>query len=287
LPTNNQINLNPPKNKFILKDTLRSLKSNLSISRSITIELIIILLIPFFVSACAPDYPKEKVIESIINIAKEEYNLQVEAQQINRTVGVIIPGGDFFEIDSLGRLAFNPEEEKKLNELIFSITRVLYNSDIDIDFYIITLLGEQKGLECSIIGTVDDLKKAWIGSFSPGELSMRRILDVKIESEEDTLDKKKFKEVKWSYFLIKQIQKRIKWKFPEELEVVGNYKENDEFVFLLTLTKDNPKITPFAIQTIARVIDAYKFEDFNRVTVLDIYKGKITAIDKTDLKKYR
>ncbi|MEA3369152.1 MAG: hypothetical protein U9Q24_02205 [Candidatus Ratteibacteria bacterium] len=255
-------------------------------NRFLSTKLIIFLIIPFLISACGPTYPREKVIESIIKISREKYGVEVKAKQINKTICVLVPGEDFFGIDEGGRLAFNPEKEKKLNELLFSIPRILFNSDIEVDFYLIKVLEENKGIELRFIGYVDDIKHAIIGSFSPGDLRMRRVLEVTRYSKSDITEREKFEEAKWADFLIKQIQNRVTAKFPGKIDLAGN-KEGEKFVFVLVSRETTQKIIDYTCQTIARVMEAYKFKDFESVSLLELNSGKIIVLDKNNLKKYR
>lgn len=270
MPTKTRIKtIHPARNRFLLST-----------------KLIIFFIIPLLTSACAPTYPKEKVIESIIKISREKYEVEVEVKQINKTICVLVPGEDFFGIDDGARLVFNPEKEKKLNELLFSIPRILFNSDIEVDFYLIKVIEENKGIELRFIGYVDDIKHAIIGSFSPGDLQMRRVLEVIRYSKSDGAEREKFEEAKWGDFLIKQIRNRVMAKFPAKIDLAGN-KKGKKFVFVLASTKSNQKTIDYTCQTIARVIEAYKFEDFESVSLLELNSGKIKILDKNNLKKYR
>ncbi len=255
-------------------------------NRFLSTKLIIFLVIPLLISACSPTYPREKVIESIIKISREKYEVEVEAKQINKTICVLVPGEDFFGIDEGGRLAFNPEKEKKLNKLLFSIPRILFNSDIEVDFYLIKVIEENKEIELRIIGYVDDIKHAIIGSFPPGDLQLRRVFEVTRYSKTDGAERKKFEEAKWADFLIKQIRNRVMAKFPAKIDLAGN-KEGEKFVFVLVSKENNQKIIDYTCQTIARVMETYKFEDFESVSLLELNSGKITLLDKNNLKKYR
>ncbi|GEM_PF-2197377 len=200
---------------------------------------------------------------------------------------VLAPAEHFFSIDDSGKLNINPQKQKDLNGLVFSVGRVLFNSDIDIDFYLIKLAKEEERVELSFIGCVKDLKKAWLGSFAPGELGIRRIFDLKKYNKEDLSGMKRFEEVAWPDFLVKQIRQRLKVKFPGKVELVGKYKEGDEFIFILAASQGNTKIIPFVLKTIARVIEVYQFEAFNSIRLLDINTGELNILDKERLKRYR
>lgn len=75
--------------------------------------------------------------------------------------------------------------------------------------------------------------------------------------------------------------------FPAKVDVTGDFVEGKRFLFIVAPIQKNPAIIPYIIETIARVFESYEFEDFNTVTLLDIYTGKIKLINKEDLKKYR
>ena len=255
-------------------------------SRFLSTKLIIFFFISLLISACAPTYPKEKVIESIVKISREKYDVEVEAKQINRTICVLVPGEDFFGINKGNLLAFNPKKEKKLNKLLFSISRILFNSDMEIDFYLIKVIEENKGIELRIIGYVDDIKHALIGSFPPGDLQLRRVFEVNRYSKNNGTERGKFEEAKWGDFLIKQIRNRVMAKFPGKIDLAGN-KEEGKLVFVLVSRDNNQKIIDYTCQTIARVIEIYKFEDFESVNLLELNTGKVIVLDKKNLENYR
>ena len=152
--------------------------------------------------------------------------------------------------------------------------------------YLIKVIEENKEIELRIIGYVDDIKHALIGSFPPGDLQLRRVFEVNRYSESNGTAGGGFEEAKWGDFLIKQIRNRVMAKFPGKIDLAGN-KEGGKLVFVLVSRDNNQKIIDYTCQTIARVIEIYKFEDFESVNLMELNTGKVLVLDRKNLENYR
>lgn len=128
-----------------------------------------------------PTYPKEKVEESIINLCKKEYNLDVGVRIVGRTLGVAIPVEGL--VDMSMRLA--QEAGEKIEDVALSIHRVAMSTDRDLEFYILNAMDKDLiGAQFILIGYLYDVKRVRLLDISRGEYHKRILRDFKFDPKQ-------------------------------------------------------------------------------------------------------
>ena len=109
----------------------------------------VFLILPFL-SGCQPSYPKDYVESSIKEICQKDYGItEVEVKIKGKTLGVYLPLKQLFSVDyekfiggelegGLENLIqFHPDALEKVEDVLFSTSRVILSTDREIDFYML------------------------------------------------------------------------------------------------------------------------------------------------------
>lgn len=160
-------------------------------------RLVVSLLGAFLVSTtllgCSQSYPADRVKEAIKEICRKEYGIKnIEVKIMGATVGVFLPveklfvtdfkealskveeGGKITDLENLFQPA--PEALEQVEDVLFSISRVLLSTERKLQFYILQATDiEQTGLQLVLVGYVDDIKRVRLWDISRDEYR-RRIL---------------------------------------------------------------------------------------------------------------
>ena len=147
------------------------------------------------VSGCGPaTYSEERVHEALREIAAEEYNIpDIKVEFAGKTMGVFLPLDELFVMDFKEALMsgkvtdmqqlFQPTEAAmtKVEDILFSMSRVMLSTDRDIDFYYLQATDiEKTGMELSFLGHVDDIKKVRFWDIPRSEYRKRVIHDFQL-----------------------------------------------------------------------------------------------------------
>lgn len=148
-----------------------------------------------FFSGCTPvSYPGDKLKEAIADIAKKEYGInQCEVEINGATLGVFLPlkqlfAADFKEAILGGKVTnmeelFQPTEESidKVEDMLFSMSRVILSTDRKIEFYYLQATDTEKtGMEITFLGNVDDVKKVRFWDIPRSEYRKRIIHEIQL-----------------------------------------------------------------------------------------------------------
>lgn len=139
-------------------------------------------------------YPASKIKESLVQICEKEYGVTgVDVKIVEDTVGVYLPleklfAADLKEAFSSGQIKnmeklfdFTPEAQEKIEDVIFSITRVLLSTDKSIKFYILQATDiEDTGMQVIVKGYVDDIKRVRFSDISRGEYRKRMMNELRL-----------------------------------------------------------------------------------------------------------
>src|SRR3990167_3663286 len=138
-------------------------------------------------------YPEHKVEEAIREICRQEYKIEdVEVKFAGKTIGVFLPlkklfttdvrqellSGNVSSLDSL----FEPEPQamEQLENVLFTISRVLLSSDKEIDFYVLQATDvESTGLQLVLMGYVPDVRRVRLWDISRTEYRKRVLHELK------------------------------------------------------------------------------------------------------------
>ena len=143
--------------------------------RPFKVLALLLFLIPLY--SCTPaTYSKEKVKESVINLCKDEYDLDVEVKIIGSTLGVYIPIEGLVDKD----LKLDTKAGEKIEDVALSIHRVIMSTDKPLKFYILTARDtETIGAEFVLTGYVYDVVRVRLLDISRGEYHKRILRDFK------------------------------------------------------------------------------------------------------------
>jgi len=234
---------------------------------------------------CGPTYPRESFEESILEVCKEEYDVDVKIKKVGRTLGVYVPIEGLFEApEDLGEdaslekivsgLRFSPNATENIDDVCMSVSRVCLSTDSAIDFYVV-IAGDTKmpGANITLTRHVTDIKRILTGDISRGDFVQRMLLDVDYDPTQD------------AEALVKEFYKDLETK--DQKEILGRYFSKTAYLrnissgFFLILSelefKDNRSYE----------IKDLKAKRIARDKVLVLSKTKETFRPKKDYEKYK
>lgn len=140
-------------------------------------------------------YPEAVVESSIKEICEKEYKIQnVEVKFAGKTIGVFLPlkklfvtdlkqevlSGNVANLDSL--FEPDPEAMDQLENVLFTISRVLLSSDKPIDFYVLQATDvESTGLQLVLTGYLADIRRVRLWDISRTEYRKRVLHELKFD----------------------------------------------------------------------------------------------------------
>jgi len=151
------------------------------------------LLCLLFLSGCgSATYPEARCKEALQEIALKEYKIpHIEVEFVGTTLGVFLPLDKLFEADLKEALMsgkvtdmeslFQPTEEavNKVEDILFSMSRIMLSTDKKIDFYYLQATDvEKSGMDLTFIGQIDDLKRVRFWDIPRSEYRKRIIHDL-------------------------------------------------------------------------------------------------------------
>lgn len=124
----------------------------------------------FLLASCAPTYPKDKVLESVVRLCRQEYHIDIQAKISGTTIGVLIPVKGLFEgvlenvregdLDRIAQtLQFSEHGRQNIEDVALALARVILSSDAKLEFYTIVARDVPTGLEFLWSGYVTDQKR--------------------------------------------------------------------------------------------------------------------------------
>lgn len=145
-------------------------------------------------SACSSkSYPADQIKQSLAEICRTEYGIEKIDVKINgNTIGVYLPLNKLFSTDFKGSVIAgkvrnletlfepSPEALDKVEDVLFSISRVLLSTDKNFQFYILQATDvENTGLQLILKGFVDDVKRVRVWDISRNEYRKRVIHEMR------------------------------------------------------------------------------------------------------------
>ncbi len=131
-------------------------------------------------TGCGPTYPKERIQESIVDLCKREYGIDVKTTIAGRTIGIYVPLHDLIDFT----FAISKSASEKINDVILSVTRVAISTDANYDFYCIIAHDVRiPEIQIVVIKSVDDVKRFLLSDISRGEYSKRMIVDMRLSPQ--------------------------------------------------------------------------------------------------------
>ena len=132
------------------------------------------------VSGCGPTYPKSRFKESIVDICKREYHIDVKADVSGKTIAIYLPLPNLIDFT----FSITKEAGDKINDVILSVSRVALSSDAEFDFYCVIAHDIRiPEIQIIIIKSVDDVKRFLLNDISRGEYSKRMLIDMRFSPQ--------------------------------------------------------------------------------------------------------
>ena len=137
-------------------------------------------------------YPEARCKEALQEIALKEYKIpHIEVEFVGTTLGVFLPLDKLFAADLKEALMsgkvtdmeslFQPTEEAidKVEDILFSMSRIMLSTDKKIDFYYLQATDvEKSGMDLTFIGQIDDLKRVRFWDIPRSEYRKRIVHDL-------------------------------------------------------------------------------------------------------------
>lgn len=254
--------------------------------------------IGLFLSGCSPSYRGDTIPESIKDICKKEYSLDVDAKVIDNTLGaqLIIDG----LIESIGgKTGISRKANEQLGNVITAIHRVIFSTDKQLDFYVVVVYDRQlPDATFTLVRNTEDVRRANSYDISTTEFFKRSLMDLSLKSPQGAQQEEGTDFIKDSIslpkFLALQMANRIKELFakpakaveePRAISVAGRFLQN-HFVFLIdTDLPDEGNISIFskAIEEILVVLKGYKFKDYVSIKLIHLSSKKSIDISMEDV----
>lgn len=139
-------------------------------------------------------YPSERIKEDLAKICKQEYGIEnLDVKISGDTIGVFLPlkklfAADFKEAAITGKVRnletlFEPSPQalERIEDVLFSISRVLLSTDREFKFYVMQATDiEKTGLQLVLTGYVDDIRRVRIWDISRGEYRKRVVHELRL-----------------------------------------------------------------------------------------------------------
>ncbi len=252
------------------------------------------LFVSFVCSGCAPSYPKDKLAETLINVCKKEYDVEIQAKLVGKTIVVFIPLDELFDL----KLDILPDAVEKIEDVILTTSRALFSTDAEVDFYMIIAADvKTTAAEVFLVRYMDDVYKFMYGWINREDYSRRILWQVNFDPK---LLKSSFfdfdvEEITLPGFLAQQIAQRSNKIFAAS--VVHKIKINSEFdprtqrFFFSVVSADNTRFQKIYLPIIANIADNvladYKFEAFSEIVIRNALLRNFVVITKNDREEYR
>ena len=129
---------------------------------------------------CRATYPKETLGESIVELCKKEYDIDIKSKMIDHTLAIFIPLPSLLNVT----LGMNEEAQEMIQNVLLSASRVVLSTDAEVEFYCVIAQDIRlPELQVIIVKYVDDVKRAFFYDISRGEYFKRTIFDININPQ--------------------------------------------------------------------------------------------------------
>jgi len=134
------------------------------------------MLISLFATGCGHvTYPKETLQESVAELCKEEYNIDIDVKWLGTTLALYLPLSNLFDIN----LSLSEDAQEKVQDVLLSASRIVLSTDADVKFYCVIAQDIRiPEIQLIIIKYVDDVKRAFFYDISRGEYFKRTLIDI-------------------------------------------------------------------------------------------------------------
>ncbi len=255
---------------------------------------LICILVSFICGGCAPSYPKEKLAQTLVEVCKKEYDVEIQAKLVGKTIIVFIPLDKLFDL----KLDILPEAIEKIEDVILTTSRAIFSTDAEVDFYIIIAADiKTTAAEVFLVRYMDDVYKFMHGWIKREDYGKRILWQINFDPKllKSSLFDFDVQEMTLPDFLAEQIGQRLNKLFAST--VVHKIKINSEFDpetqrFLFSvISADNTRFKKVYLPIIAKIADEvlseYKFEDWQEIIIRNELLRNFVLITKNDRQDYR
>ncbi len=253
-----------------------------------------------FLSSCGPRYtfPSGTVPKSIEDICKKEYNIDVTARVVGKTVGALVYIDSV--MDAKGQVP--KEVNEVMGKVMLVVSRVALSTDLPIDFCTVLVRDKTHANELVIIRSLDDTKRANADALGIEESINRTLLgQAKYELVPGAKPLFVLKEIHQETFLADQMVQRIRLGFAKDMKddvdralvlVDGNFEEiQGKKVFrfsVIALKAMDPKELILSIfKVVNEVLAGYRFTGFDTVEIQDYLNRQKLVLDRQTILNYQ
>jgi len=269
----------------------------------------------FMSVACGPTYKRETMKESIKELAKKEYKLDVKVLEVGETIGV-----QFRVNNMLGELVAEDQMLwEQMEDMMLVLSRIMLSADDPPEFMVLDVVdGENTGTHLIFTRYTYDIKKVMgevlsrnqyfdrllmefvIGGrrtvFDPYEMDIVRLMMMAMDSfdkEEAENYQFELEEVVFTDYLAKvaanttrrTVREKKSMKNGYVLRQVTSQFDGGHFKILLDLVTRpgitlaprylDKKVLPIIAEEAVKIFKSYKFEGFSDITVIEKNSGKM------------
>ncbi|MEW6534641.1 MAG: hypothetical protein AB1454_03340 [Candidatus Auribacterota bacterium] len=129
-----------------------------------------------FLSGCQwQTFPKSEIEQRVIDVVEKEYGYRIRARIRGKTLGLYFPVTQIFGHD----MSFTESFQDKLQDIFLVAARATLSTDADLDFFITQYSDEFKGIEISMIRSVEDTKRLLLSNISRNDYAERTVIEYK------------------------------------------------------------------------------------------------------------
>ncbi len=278
-----------------------------------------ILVLSLWVSGCGPTYPRDTLSDSLVQLCRKEYGVDVTVKRVGNTLGVHVPLEKLFD----STLQLSPEVVgNQLNSVVLSTSRVVLSTNDPPDFYVIVAQDTRiPGIELKLIRYVQDIRRLHYYDISRSEFDKRGLFELGLglgifrdKKGEDFF----LEEVRLEDFLARQMAHRIRSGVGEDERLRGKIELRSaagEFMsypsfraeqplsgkFMLSLEmekrstdlwgemkpEDEERILTLVLEVVLKVLRGYQFEGYDTVEIKTSFLGQPLILDRKLLELYR
>jgi hypothetical protein len=242
-----------------------------------------------------PTYKEKDIPYLVQKICKDEYKLDVTTQRTHNTLWIYAPLNKILhkEYGVNPDKLFDDEVTEKIRNIITTIGRVLISSDDTPQFFAFLASDIKLGIDYTLIGCVQDIKKSYADFIPWTEANRRYVIRFKASPEaigDNTGYHFMPYDIKMGDFLAEQIAQRVGAKFQdEELKKCFKVEKSEGkftngifyFDYAIAQTAKPPKpidIKNEFLDTITYCLKTYEFTDFSGIVLTDL-----KTLDKLEL----
>lgn len=268
------------------------------------------------VSGCESTYKKETLKQSVQELAKKEYKLDVDVAQEGKTLGVR------FKIPNLLSELYSGDEDiyKKMNGLFTILARVGLSSDVSPDFIVLDIVDEgNPNFRLVFTRYMEDVRKSMAEALSysqsqdrliqefvvngkriaydPSEMDLVRVMMLAVDTEaaDKPLGAFILDEVSLNGFLERVTENTMRRLFRERREVKDEIQARevtvslgDHFNVLLDLVSRadvrmapqfvEQSVLPLVAKEVGAILKSYRFDKLSDITIIEKNSGKTLTV---------